>query len=67
MTTDRTQALTGAGTGAVAPVPAPAGVGETVVLDVDEVGGRVERTELPGVLAEPRSPEGEPETRGPAA
>jgi hypothetical protein len=28
---------------------------------------RVERTELPGVLAEPRSPEGEPETRGPAA
>jgi predicted Zn-dependent peptidase len=29
---------------------APAGVGETVVLDVDEVGGRVERTELPGGL-----------------
>jgi hypothetical protein len=28
---------------------------------------RVERTELPGVLAEPRSSEGEPETRGPAA
>ncbi|WP_249523385.1 M16 family metallopeptidase [Modestobacter marinus] len=47
--------LTGAGAGAAASVPAPAGagtgrVGETVVLDVDEVGGRVERTELPGGL-----------------
>ncbi|MGY1683753.1 M16 family metallopeptidase [Geodermatophilus sp. SYSU D01176] len=49
MTTGTEQALTGAGTG-TAPVPAPAGVGETVVLDVDEVGGRVERTELPGGL-----------------
>jgi hypothetical protein len=28
---------------------------------------RVQRTELPAVLAEPRSPEGEPGTRGPAA
>ena len=50
MTTDTTQALTGAGTGAVAPVPALAGVGRTAVLDVDEFGGRVERTELPGGL-----------------
>jgi predicted Zn-dependent peptidase len=50
VTTDRTRALTGAGTGATVSVPAPAGVGETVVLDVDEVGGRVERTELPGGL-----------------
>jgi predicted Zn-dependent peptidase len=48
--TSTEHALTGAGTGAAAPVPAPAGVGETVVLDVDEVGGRVERTELPGGL-----------------
>ncbi|MQA35565.1 M16 family metallopeptidase [Modestobacter roseus] len=40
--------LTGAGTGAAASVPAPVGV--TQVLDVDEVGGRVERTELPGGL-----------------
>ena len=37
---------TGAGAGAPAPVP----VGETVLLDLDEVGGRVERTELPGGL-----------------
>ncbi|MGK5115560.1 MULTISPECIES: M16 family metallopeptidase [unclassified Geodermatophilus] len=44
------QAVTGAGTGAATPVPAPAGVGQTVVLDVDEVGGRVERTVLPGGL-----------------
>lgn len=50
MTTSAEQALTGAGTDATAPVPAPAGAGETVVLDVDEVGGRVERTELPGGL-----------------
>ena len=49
MNTSTEQALTGAGTGA-APVPAPAGVGETLVLDVDEVSGRVERTELPGGL-----------------
>jgi predicted Zn-dependent peptidase len=38
----------GAGAGAVAPAPVP--VGETVLLDLDEVGGRVERTELPGGL-----------------
>src|SRR5919205_877682 len=37
---------TGAGAGAPAPVP----VGGTELLDVDEVGGRVERTELPGGL-----------------
>ncbi|WNV74408.1 pitrilysin family protein [Geodermatophilus sp. DSM 44513] len=49
MTEPARSTLTGAGTGA-APVPAPAGVGDTVVLDVDEVGGTVERTELPGGL-----------------
>ena len=37
---------TGAGAGAPAPVP----VGVTQLLDLDEVGGRVERTELPGGL-----------------
>lgn len=50
MTTDSGQARTGAGAGAVVPVPAPAGIGETAVLDVDEFGGRVERTVLPGGL-----------------
>ncbi len=40
--------LTGAGVGAAASAPAPAG--KTEVLDVDEFGGRVERTELPGGL-----------------
>ncbi|QXG76858.1 insulinase family protein [Modestobacter sp. L9-4] len=40
--------LTGAGVGAAASAPAPVGV--TEVLDVDEFGGRVERTELPGGL-----------------
>jgi len=38
----------GSGAGASAPAPVP--VGETVLLDLDEVGGRVERTELPGGL-----------------
>jgi len=38
----------GAGAGAGAPAPVP--VGETALLDLDEVGGRVERTELPGGL-----------------
>ncbi|MCW2699950.1 MAG: putative zinc protease [Blastococcus sp.] len=38
------------GTGAGASAPAPAPVGQTVLLDLDEVGGRVERTELPGGL-----------------
>ncbi|MGY1712789.1 M16 family metallopeptidase [Geodermatophilus sp. SYSU D00758] len=51
--TARQRALAGVGTDATASAPAPAAVGrvgETVVLDVDEVGGRVERTELPGGL-----------------
>jgi predicted Zn-dependent peptidase len=38
----------GAGAGADAPAPVPVGV--TALLDLDEVGGRVERTELPGGL-----------------
>ncbi len=38
----------GAGAGASASAPAPAGV--TEVLDVDDVGGRVERTRLPSGL-----------------
>jgi predicted Zn-dependent peptidase len=38
----------GDGAGAVAPAPSPGGV--TALLDLDEVGGRVERTELPGGL-----------------
>ncbi|MCZ2840182.1 M16 family metallopeptidase [Modestobacter sp. VKM Ac-2985] len=45
--------LTGVGAGAAASAPAPVGVttpGVTQLLDVDEVGGRVERTELPGGL-----------------
>ncbi|WP_369134371.1 M16 family metallopeptidase [Modestobacter sp. I12A-02662] len=46
--TTTADSLTGAGAGAVAPVPAP--VGLTQVLDVDEFGGTVERTELPGGL-----------------
>jgi predicted Zn-dependent peptidase len=40
--------LIGAGVGAAASSPAP--VGTTELLDVDEFGGRVERTELPGGL-----------------
>ena len=38
------------GTGAGAEAPAPVPVGVTALLDLDEVGGRVERTELPGGL-----------------
>jgi len=38
------------GSGAGADAPAPAPVGQTVLLDLDEVGCRVERTELPGGL-----------------
>ena len=38
------------GPGAGAAAPAPAAVGTTEVLDLDEVGGRVERTVLPGGL-----------------
>ena len=37
-------------TGAGAEAPAPVAVGVTRLLDLDEVGGRVERTELPGGL-----------------
>jgi predicted Zn-dependent peptidase len=48
VTTLDSRSTTGAGTGADAPAPAP--VGTTQVLDVDEFGGRVERTELPGGL-----------------
>ena len=44
MTTD----LQGTGAGAAAPAPVP--VGTTQLLDLDEVGGRVERTVLPGGL-----------------
>ena len=47
------EATPGAGAGASASVPAPAGgapAGVTEVLDVDEVGGRVERTLLPSGL-----------------
>jgi predicted Zn-dependent peptidase len=40
--------LVRAGAGAEAPAPVPVGV--TALLDLDEVGGRVERTELPGGL-----------------
>ena len=43
-----TSDVKGAGAGATAPAPAP--VGQTELLDLDEVGGRVERTELPGGL-----------------
>ena len=39
-----------AGTGADASAPAPVPVGQTALLDLDEVGCRVERTELPGGL-----------------
>ncbi len=40
--------VVGAGAGAGAPAPVPVGV--TQLLDLDEVGGRVERTTLPGGL-----------------
>src|SRR5215218_1338959 len=42
--------MTGTGVGAAAPTPVAVPVGRTQVLDVDDVGGRVERTELPGGL-----------------
>ena len=41
--------VTGTGAGAAAPAPVP-GRARPQVLDVDEVGGRVERTVLPGGL-----------------
>ncbi|WP_309229828.1 pitrilysin family protein [Blastococcus sp. TML/M2B] len=40
--------MIGSGAGAAAPAPVPVGV--TRLLDLDEVGGRVERTTLPGGL-----------------
>ena len=43
-----TTEVQGSGAGAGAPAPVP--VGTTQLLDLDEVGGRVERTELPGGL-----------------
>jgi len=42
--------LNGTGVGAAAAAPTPVAVGHTELLDVDEFGGRVERTELPGGL-----------------
>src|SRR5919206_2934634 len=42
--------MTGTGVGAAASTPVAVPVGRTQVLDVDDVGGRVERTELPGGL-----------------
>jgi predicted Zn-dependent peptidase len=42
--------MTGTGVDAAASAPVAVPVGRTQVLDVDEVGGRVERTELPGGL-----------------
>src|SRR3712207_1059857 len=42
--------MTGTGVDAAASTPVAVPVGRTQVLDVDEVGGRVERTELPGGL-----------------
>src|SRR5690242_17718624 len=42
--------MTGTGVGAAASTPVAVPVGRTQVLDVDDVGGKVERTELPGGL-----------------
>jgi predicted Zn-dependent peptidase len=42
--------MTGTGVDAAASTPVAVPVGRTELLDVDEVGGRVERTELPGGL-----------------
>ncbi|SEL86510.1 Predicted Zn-dependent peptidase [Blastococcus sp. DSM 46786] len=47
-TTDLIRAGVGAASPGAAPTPVP--VGTTALLDLDEVGGRVERTELPGGL-----------------
>lgn len=47
-TTDLVRAGVGAARPGAAPTPVP--VGTTALLDLDEVGGRVERTELPGGL-----------------
>ena len=54
MTADDRSSVNGTGVGAAAsaPVPVPVGrrPGGKQLLDVDEFGGRVERTELPGGL-----------------
>src|ERR687889_2104474 len=42
--------MTGTGVDAAASAPVAVPVGRTQLLDVDDVGGRVERTELPGGL-----------------
>src|SRR3954449_10203242 len=42
--------MTGTGVDAAASAPVAVPIGVTQVLDLDEVGGRVERTELPGGL-----------------
>src|SRR3712207_9441989 len=42
--------VTGTGVDAAASTPVAVPVGRTRLLDADEVGGRVERTELPGGL-----------------
>src|SRR5918995_1030742 len=42
--------MTGTGVDAAASTPVAVPVGRTQLLDVDDVGGRVERTELPGGL-----------------
>src|SRR5215211_4849444 len=42
--------MTGTGVDAAASTPVAVPVGRTELLDVDDVGGRVERTELPGGL-----------------
>jgi predicted Zn-dependent peptidase len=49
-TAEPRSSVIGTGVGAAASAPVPVPVGQTQVLDVDEVGGRVERTELPGGL-----------------
>jgi predicted Zn-dependent peptidase len=50
ITADSRSSVIGTGVGAAASTPVPVPVGQTEVLDVDEFGGRVERTELPGGL-----------------
>jgi predicted Zn-dependent peptidase len=50
VTTPDRSSVIGTGVGAAASAPVPVPVGQTQVLDVDEFGGRVERTELPSGL-----------------
>jgi predicted Zn-dependent peptidase len=49
-TAESRSSVIGTGVDAAASAPVPVPVGRTEVLDVDEVGGRVERTVLPGGL-----------------